>query len=179
MVTNTDSGEYKSYDTKGKVVKTSTIGGKAGKQIKVTEVSLYAASGKDGIKATVTVSINGTAYAVWIVDSTDYGSVRTYNKYPSLVDVGKDAVLSWTLTTADKRYPVKIKQPLYIFEYIDAEGTTEETPAETPDKTTTAETIIIVEGLTASDVDAALGNIKTKLDDSKITYGSIYKATGV
>jgi len=176
MATNSDSGEYKSYNTDGKVVKTSTVGGKSGKRIKVTEVSLYLAAGLDDVKASVMASINGVDYAGWTTTSDDYGDIKTYNKYPYTVDAGKDMVMSWTLTTANAKYPAKIKQLSYTFEYVDVEQSEEDTPTE--DDTTTTGTIIIVEGFTESSADAALNTIKSKLDESGISYGAIYTATG-
>ncbi len=178
MATNTDSGEYKSYDTKGKVVKTSTVGGKAGKQIKVTDVSLYAASGKDGINAPIMISINGEEYAGWVATKADYGDLRVYNKYPYEAEAGKDAIISWTLTTANTKYPAKIKQLSYTFEYVDIEPVEDDTPDDAPDDdTTTKGVIIIVDGFTESNVGAALKTIKTKLDESGISYSAIGTAT--
>ncbi len=177
MATNPDSREYKSYNTDGKVVKTSTVGGKSGKQIKVTEVSLYAASGKDGINAPIMISINGTDYAGWIANKADYGDLRVYNKHPYTVDVGKDMVMSWTLTTANTKYPAKIKQLSYTFEYVDVEPVEDDTPDDTPVDDTTKGVIIIVDGFTESNVGAALKTIKTKLDESGISYSAIGTAT--
>ena len=170
MATNTDIREYPSYDTKGKVVKTSTVGGKEGKQIKITEVSLFAKSSKDKVNATIAVSVNGTDYAVWIVNTTDYGDVRVYNKYPFVVDTGQDAKIAWTLTTADKRYPAKIKQASYAFEYV-----TVDTPAvEEPKKDDSGKDkgpLVVIECESTAKAESAVEDITNKgilADDTKI-----------
>jgi len=176
MATNTDIREYPSYDTKGKVVKTSTVGGKEGKQIKITEVSLFAKSSKDKVKASVMISVNGVDYAGWTVDDTDYGDVRIYNKYPFVVNAGESAKLAWTLTTANKRYPAKIKQASYTFEYVDVETPVVETPVvEEPEKkesdTEDKGPLVVIECESAEKAEAAVGDIKSKgilTDDMKI-----------
>jgi len=174
MATNTDIQEYPSYDTKGKVVKTSTVGGKEGKQIKITEVSLKIASEKSNVKASVMISVNGVDYAGWSDDNTDYGDVRVYNRYPFEVDAGKDAVLTWTLTTENKKYPAKIKQASYTFEYVDVETPIVETPVvEEPagDATEDKGPLVVIECESTAKAEAAVEDIKSKgilTDDTKI-----------
>ena len=176
MATNTDIQEYKSYDTVGKIVKTSTVGGKEGKQIKITEVSLKIASGKKNVTASVMISVNGVDYAGWSNSTTDYGDVRTYNRYPIEVDAGKDAVLAWTLTTANKTYPAKIKHASYTYEYVDVETPVVETPVvEEPEKkesdTEDKGPLVVIECESAEKAEAAVGDIKSKgilTDDMKI-----------
>ncbi len=119
MATDTDIQEYKSYDEKGKIVKTATIKGEEGKQIKIEAVSLQLCSGKEGVTNNTVVSINGTPYAAWNYTSAIYSDVLTYNKYPFMVDAGKDAIITWALKTSDKRYVVKAKNAAYTYEYVD------------------------------------------------------------
>lgn len=120
MATFTDSKEYPSYNPDGKLLKAATIGGKAGKQIKIESVSLQMVSGKDKVVNTTTVSINGTPYAIWTWDSVKYSDVKTYNKYPFVVDAGKDVKITWTVKTSDKKVSAKIKNISYAFSYVDA-----------------------------------------------------------
>lgn len=119
MATNTDTQEYKSYDEKGKIVKTSTIKGEEGKQIKVEAVSLQLYSGKSNVINNTIVAINGEPWAAWNWDDAGYSDSKTYDTYPYVIDAGKDAVITWTMKTSDKRYAAKIKNVTYTYEYVD------------------------------------------------------------
>lgn len=119
MATNTDTQEYKSYDEKGKIVKTVTIPGEEGKQIKVEAVSLQLYSGKSTIINNTVVAINGEPWAAWNWDDAGYSNSKTYDTYPYLIDAGKDAVITWVMKTSDKRYAAKIKNVAYTYSYVD------------------------------------------------------------
>ncbi len=131
MSTVTDVKEYSSSNPQ----KTVTIKGEAGKQIKIEEVSLRLISGKDKVLNTTTVYVNGNPYAAWKYTSAKYSDVLTYNKYPFVVDEGKDAVLTWSVVTENKSYSAKMKQASYTFSYVDVEkeDPVEETPVEEKD----------------------------------------------
>lgn len=123
MTTGSDPKEYPSSSPKPSV----TIKGQAGKQIKIEAVSLQILSGKEGIGNTMTVAINGVAWAVWIYKSTKYSGVLTYNTYPHIVDAGKDAVISWTLEPSNSKYPAKFKNISYTYSFVDAVATGDST----------------------------------------------------
>lgn len=67
------------------------------------------------------VSVNGTPWAAWNYTSAKYSEVKTYSKYPFVVDAGKDAVISWTETTNNKSYPAKFKNAVYTYSLLDVE----------------------------------------------------------
>jgi hypothetical protein len=119
MPTVTDIKEYPSTSTKSPV----TIKGQAGKKIKIEEVSLQLAAGKEGITNSTTVSVNGVPYAAWIYPSVKYSDVLKYNKLSRETDEGKDAVITWSIETDNSKYPAKMKTASYTYEYVDVNGT--------------------------------------------------------
>lgn len=125
MPTVTDIKEYPSTNTKPAVI----IKGQAGKKIRIEEVSLQLTAGKEGITNSTTVLINGTAYAAWNYKLAKYSEVLTYNKYPYVVDEGKDAILTWSVKTDNTKYPAKMKMASYTYSYVDVAGTPD-TPSE-------------------------------------------------
>jgi len=126
MTTVSDPKEYPSTSTKP----TITINGQVGKQIKIEAVSLQLISGKAGVTNSITVSINGTPFAAWKYTAAKYSDVLTYNKYPVVVDAGKDAVISWAITTSDSKYPAKFKNASYTYSLVDV-ATSGDSTAET------------------------------------------------
>ncbi|MDD4588888.1 MAG: hypothetical protein PHG06_00465 [Parabacteroides sp.] len=123
MTTVSDTKEYPSTSTKPAV----TIKGQAGKQIKIESVSIQLISGKEGVTNSTTVSINGTPFAAWKYTAAKYSDVLTYNKYPVVADAGKDAVISWAITTNNSVYPAKFKNASYTYSFVDVETGTEVT----------------------------------------------------
>lgn len=125
MPTVTDIKEYSSTSTKPAV----TIKGQAGKQIKIEEVSLQLAAGKDGITNTTTVSVNGVPYAAWKYTSAKYSDILKYNKLTREADEGNDVVLTWNIKSDNAKYPAKMKMASYTYSYVDVAGTPD-TPTE-------------------------------------------------
>lgn len=147
MPTISDSGVYKTESTSGKVVKTMTIPGQPGKQIRVESESVNLANSKEGVRTDLMIYIKygSTKFAVsgWGVTSADY-TAKSYDTYAYTGDVGKDVSLQWELKTAVGGY-AKMKDASCVYSIIPAEETA---VGETPAEDTTAEEVkkyIVVE----------------------------------
>ena len=147
MPTITDSEKYQTASTTGKVVKTMTITGVAGKQIKVESESVSLANEKSGIQTTATVYMKYAdkkfAVAGWGVTDTEY-TPRDYKKYSYTATTGKDVILQWELKTGVGGY-AKMKDASCVYSLIDAEDTTEETTTENGTTTDETKQYIVVE----------------------------------
>jgi hypothetical protein len=155
MTTVSDTKEYPSTSTKPAV----TIKGQSGKQIKIEAGSLQLISGKAGVTNSMTVSVNGTPWAAWKYMAAKYSDVLTYNKYPFVIDAGKDAVISWTITTSDSKYPAKFKNASYTYSFVDA--------AATGDSATETDEYIIIK-CAAGESAALLTQLKTIAPNAEI-----------
>lgn len=134
MPTLTDPEVYQTVSTSGKVVKTMTIPGVSGKQIKVESESVNLANSKEGVRTDLMIYMKygSTKFAVsgWGVTSADY-TPKSYDTYAYTGDVGKDVILQWELKTADAKYAAKMKDASCVYSLIPAEeNTVVETPAE-------------------------------------------------
>jgi len=154
MATNTDIQEYPSYDTKGKLVKSATLPGKEGKQIKIEAVSIQLYSGKKGVTNNTVVSVNGTPYAAWNYETAAYSDVLTYNKYPFIVDQGKDAIITVTEKTSDAKIVVKCKNFAYTFSYVDVATPT---PADE-----TKKSLVVIDCASTEKAEAVIKDIQEK-----------------
>jgi hypothetical protein len=123
MTTVSDTKEYPSTSTKPAV----TIKGQAGKQIKIESVSIQLISGKEGVKNSTVISINGIPWGAWNYTAATYSGVLTYSRYPPVIEAGKDAVISWTINTNNSAHPAKFKNAAYSYSFVDVETDTEVT----------------------------------------------------
>lgn len=155
MTTNTDIQEHATYNLEGKIVKTATIKGETAKQIKIESTSIQLYSGKDKVVNNTVLAINGVAWAAWNWSNGKYSDVTTYDKYPYLVAVGKDAVLTWTVKAADKSIAAKVKNLSYTYSYVAVD--TPENPVDTGKKS-----LVEIECPTYQDAEALTEKIKAK-----------------
>jgi hypothetical protein len=162
MPINTDIKEYPTYSTEGQVLKSVTLKGKEGSQIKIEAVSLQLYSGKKDVTNNTVVAVNGTPYAAWNYNIAQYSDVLTYNKYPFLVETGKDAVITWTVKTSQKGIAAKIKTTSYTYSYVDVE-----TPV-VPEEGTEKGSIIIIKYPSKSEAEEALKTIQTSYESAYI-----------
>jgi hypothetical protein len=123
MTTVSDTKEYPSTSTKPSV----TIKGQAGKKIQIESVSIQLISGKEGVTNSTVISINGMPWGAWKYTAAKYSDVFTYSRYPLVIDVGKDAVISWTINTNNSVYPAKFKNAAYTYSFVDIETNNEVT----------------------------------------------------
>ena len=141
MPTITDPEVYQTASTTGKVVKTMTIPGVSGKQIKVESESVSLANGKEGVRTDLMIYMKygSTKFAVsgWGVTNADY-TPKSYDTYAYIGDTGEDVILQWELKTANTKYAAKMKDASCVYSLVDVEGATEE-PA-TEDESPTEET---------------------------------------
>jgi len=132
MVTVTDPEVYQTLGEK--VVKTVTIPGQTGKQIKVESWGISLANKTKGVKTTATTYMKYSdkkfAVAGWGADDTDYTS-STYDKYSYSGDIGKDVILQWKLKTENSKSAALMKNASVTYSYVDVkENPDEETPVE-------------------------------------------------
>jgi hypothetical protein len=123
MTTVSDTNEYSSTSTKPAV----TIKGQAGKKIKIESVSIQLISGKEGVKNSTVISINGIPWGAWNYTAAKYSDVLAYSRYPPVIDAGKDAVISWTINTNNSAYPAKFKNAAYTYSFVDVDTSGEST----------------------------------------------------
>jgi len=132
MPTITDSDKYQTESTEGKVVKTMTIPGQPGKQIKIESESVNLANSKVGVRTDLMIYMKygSTKFAVsgWGVTSVDY-TPKDYDTYAYTGDVGKDVILQWELKTGTGGV-AKMKDASCVYSLIDVEENTGETPTE-------------------------------------------------
>ena len=163
--TVTDSQEYPSKDVDldtADVIKTVTIPGKTGVQIKISGVSYQIANSTSGVASTILVSLtcNGktTAYDKYGVATTDY-KTRTYGNWTYAGDAGKDVVITWKLITDSSASPAKVKGITYTYDA----GADTVTPTPTP-----TTTYILIAKYTSR--DAALADLAKVKGTSTATY---------
>ena len=121
MTIVSDTKEYSSSNTKPSV----TIKGQAGKKIKIESVSIQLISGKEGVKNSTVISINGIPWGAWNYTAAKYSEILTYRRYPPVIEAGKDAEISWTINTNNSAYPAKFKNASYTYSFVDVETTNE------------------------------------------------------
>ena len=132
MVTVTDPEVYQTLGEK--VVKTLTIPGQPGKQIKVEAWGISLANKTKGVKTTATTYMKYSdkkfAVAGWGATDTDYTS-STYDNCTYNGDTGKDVILQWVLKTANSKSAALMKNASVTYSYVDVEDNPdEETPVE-------------------------------------------------
>ena len=124
MPTETDSQVYQTADSK--VVKTATIKGQPGKQIKVESWTASIANKTKGIKTSLTtyMKYSGKRFAVagWGATTTEY-TPQSYNKYSYTADAGEDVILQWELKTDKTNSTAFMKDAAYTYFYVDVVGT--------------------------------------------------------
>ncbi len=121
MPTITDPEVYQTAGTK--VVKTVTIPGQPGKQIKIEAWTASIANKTKGVRTTLTtyMKYSGKRFAVagWGATTTEY-TPRSYNKYSYTADAGEDVILQWELKTDKSTSVALMKDAAYAYSYVDS-----------------------------------------------------------